>query len=71
MIRHRSELMAVSTNRIETWTWWAKRSLFCISTLDVVVVAISESTVEFKSLPTHPELHAARPLRPSVVSSRS
>jgi hypothetical protein len=40
--------MAVSTNRIETWTWWAKRSLFCISMLDVVVVPISESTVEFK-----------------------
>ncbi len=50
MIRHGSELMAVSTNRIETWTWWAKCSLFCISMLDVVVVvAISESTVEFKS----------------------
>ena len=47
MIRHGSELMAVSTNRIETWTWWAKRSLFCISTLDVVVVAISESTSSF------------------------
>ena len=65
--------MAVSTNRIETWTWWAKCSLFCISMLDVVVVAISESTVEFylSPCPTHPELHAARPLRPSVVSSRS
>jgi hypothetical protein len=48
--------MAVSTNRIETWTWWVKCSLFCISMLDIIVVAISESTVEFYLSPCPPTL---------------